>query len=532
MHINANGIKGGIAVAPHRLAAQAAGDVMREGGNAIEAMIAAAAAIAVVYPHMNTLGGDGFWLILPPSGDPLAIDACGPAAQSVSIDAYRRLGYETIPTRGALAANTVAGTVAGWQMALDIAAQFGGRVKRERLLAPAIAHANEGIQVSRSQAKATQAKLGELEGIAGFSEHFLLNGAAPSTGSLFRQPRLGLTLTRLASEGFEDFYRGGLARDIARDLVAIGSPLTAHDLDAYRALRCTPLHLVHSTGDIYNLGAPTQGFAALAILGVLDRMDLDRIQPDGADHIHLTVEATKLAFQLRDRYITDPSETGTNLQELLDSVKLDALAARLDREHAAPWHSGRGPGDTVWMGTIDRQGMAVSFIQSGYHEFGSGIVLPATGINWQNRGASFSLATDHLLALKPGKKPFHTLCPAAAVLRDGRKIVYGSMGGDGQPQTQAAVFTRHVVFGQPLPQAIDAPRWLLGRTWGKASDTLKLEARFNRQVIDELFKRGHAVEMVGDFDELMGHAGAAVRYANGACEGAADPRADGGVVTC
>jgi oxamate amidohydrolase len=532
MYADATSINGGIAVAPHFLAAQAARDVMRDGGNAIEAMVAAAAAIAVVYPHMNTLGGDAFWLILPPAGDPIGIDACGPAAASASIEAYRSLGYETIPTRGGLAANTVAGTVAGWQMALDIASQFGGCMNRERLLAPAIAHANDGFQVSRSQAKATQAKLAELDGVAGFREHFLLNGAIPSTGTLFRQPKLVFTLARLASEGFEDFYRGGLARDIARDLAAIGSPLMASDLAGYRATRCKPLHLVHSTGDIYNLGAPTQGCAALAILGLLDRSGMSRIQPDGADHIHLAVEATKLAFQLRDRYITDPSETDTDLQGLLDPVRLNALALQLHNEHAAPWYSGRGPGDTVWMGTIDRQGMAVSFIQSGYHEFGSGVVLPATGINWQNRGASFSLEVNHLLALKPGKKPFHTLCPAAARLHDGRMIVYGSMGGDGQPQTQAAVFTRHVVFGQPLQQAIDAPRWLLGRTWGQATDTLKLEARFSCQVINELVRRKHTVEMVGDFDELMGHAGAAVRYVNGALEGAADPRSDGGVETC
>lgn len=525
-------INAGIAVAPHLLAAQAACDVMDGGGNAIEAMIAAAATIAVVYPHMNTLGGDAFWLILPPSGDPIAIDASGPVARSVSIDAYRRLGHVTIPTRGALAANTVAGTVAGWQMALDIATQFGGGLNRERLLARAIAHANEGVQVSRSQAKATQAKLGELEGIAGFREHFLVNGAIPPTGSLFRQPKLAITLARLASEGFEDFYRGGLARDIARDLAAIGSPLTAADLADYRAMRCKPLHLAHSSGEVFNLGAPTQGFAALAILGLLDRMGMNRIQPDGADHVHLTVEATKLAFRLRDRHITDPFETNTNLQDLLDSVQLDALALRLSKEHAAPWHSGRGPSDTVWMGVIDRWGLAVSFIQSGYHEFGSGVVLPTTGINWQNRGASFSLDANHLLALKPGKKPFHTLCPAAARLHDGRNIIYGSMGGDGQPQTQAAVFTRHVVFGQSLQQAIGAPRWLLGRTWGEASDTLKLEGRFSHQAINELLLRGHTVEKVGDFDELMGHAGAAVRYVNGALAGAADPRSDGGVVTC
>jgi gamma-glutamyltranspeptidase len=532
MHTDAANTTGGIAVAPHGRAAQAAADVMREGGNAIEAMIAAAATIAVVYPHMNTLGGDGFWLVLPPRGDPFAIDACGPAAESASIDAYRRLGYETVPSRGALAANTVAGTVAGWQAALEIAAQHGGRLSRDRLLAPAIAHASEGVAVSQSQAKATQAKLGELEGIPGFREHFLLDGAAPSTGSCFRQPTLALTLTRLARDGFEDFYRGGLAHDIARDLAAIGSPLAAADLAAYRATRRRPLRLPHSAGAVYNLDAPTQGFAALTILGLLDRVGLDRIPADSADHVHLTVEATKLAFELRDRYITDPAATDVHLQDLLDAVQLDGLARRLDRQRAAPWPSGRGPGDTVWMGTIDRQGMAVSFIQSGYHEFGSGVVLPATGINWQNRGASFRLDPNHLLALKPGKKPFHTLCPAAAKLRDGRTMVYGTMGGDGQPQTQAAVFTRHVVFGQSLQQAIDAPRWLLGRAWGAASDTLKLEARFGQPLVDELTRRGHMVEIVDDYDELMGHAGAAVRNHDGALAGAADPRCDGAVEAC
>jgi gamma-glutamyltranspeptidase/glutathione hydrolase len=181
------------------------------------------------------------------------------------------------------------------------------------------------------------------------------------------------------------------------------------------------------------------------------------------------------------------------------------------------------------MGVIDKNGLAVSFIQSIYHEFGSGVVLPRTGINWQNRGASFSLDPAHLLALKPGKKPFHTLNPAAARLHDGRTMVYGTMGGDGQPQTQAAVFTRHVVFGQPLQTAVTAPRWLLGRTWGHTTDTLKLEQRFPQSVVDSLRARGHEVEVLLPFDETMGHAGALVRHPDGTLEGASDPRSDGGV---
>lgn len=181
------------------------------------------------------------------------------------------------------------------------------------------------------------------------------------------------------------------------------------------------------------------------------------------------------------------------------------------------------------MGVIDAQGRAVSFIQSIYHEFGSGVVLPESHVNWQNRGCSFSLDEAAVNSLRPGKKPFHTLNPALARLRDGRTMVYGTMGGDGQPQTQAAVFTRHVVFNQALQHAVSSPRWLLGRTWGSASETLKLEARLGAKLIDDLRARGHDVEVLGDFEETMGHAGALVRHPNGSLEGAFDPRGDGGV---
>jgi len=166
-------------------------------------------------------------------------------------------------------------------------------------------------------------------------------------------------------------------------------------------------------------------------------------------------------------------------------------------------------------------------IQSLYHEFGSGVVLPETGINWQNRGCSFSLDPSALNSLKPGRKPFHTLNPALAVLRDGRTMVYGTMGGDGQPQTQSAVFTRVAVFGMDPQQAVSAPRWLLGRTWGQTSDSLKLESRFSTGVVADLARRGHVMEVLGEYDEAMGHAGAIVRHANGVLEGGADPRSDG-----
>jgi hypothetical protein len=214
-------------------------------------------------------------------------------------------------------------------------------------------------------------------------------------------------------------------------------------------------------------------------------------------------------------------------QHLLDDSRLDALAAEIDLAKAMPWGGALKAGDTVWMGVVDANGLAVSFIQSIYHEFGSGVVLPTTGLNWQNRGASFSLDPRHLQALLPGKKPFHTLNPAAAKFTDGRRMVYGTMGGDGQPQTQAAIFSRAIWLGQELQQAISAPRWVLGRTWGQSSDTLKLELRTPDAVVHDLEKRGHDIEMLAAFDEAVGHAGAIIRNPSGVLEGGSDPRSDG-----
>lgn len=515
----------GIAVAPHSLAAQSALAVLRDGGNAIEAMVAAAATIAVVYPHMNSLGGDGFWLIVPARGEPVAIDASGPAGSLATLQRYA--GKTVIPTRGVDAALTVAGTVGGWQEALQISAEHGGRTPLPRLLEDAIHYASAGIPTTPSQHAATTAKLAELQAIPGFAETFLHQGQPPLAGSLFTQPRLAATLSRLAEAGLDDFYRGSLGDSIGRDLAALGSPVTRADLAGYHAKRVQPLHLSHSAGDVYNLTPPSQGLVSQLILGIADHAGLSEHPAESVEHIHILVEATKLAFAVRDQHITDPAHMTLDPQSCLDTEYLKAMAARIDLAQAAPWGQGKGPGDTIWMGVIDNQGMAVSFIQSIYHEFGSGVVLPESGLNWQNRGASFSLDAAHLLSLKPGKKPFHTLNPAAARLKDGRTLVYGTMGGDGQPQTQAAVFTRYAVFDQALQQAVTAPRWLLGRTWGESTDSLKVESRVHTQVLDELRQRGHDVEVLDPFTETMGHAGAAVRLANGTYEGAFDPRGNG-----
>ncbi|MEO7729047.1 MAG: gamma-glutamyltransferase family protein [Burkholderiales bacterium] len=528
MTVNSTWAARGMVVAPHALAAQSGLAVLREGGNALEAMVAAAATISVVYPHMNGIGGDSFWLIHEPGKDVTTIDACGRAAAHATFDFYRAHKAGVIPARGPLAANTVAGTVSGWALALDYSQQhWNGRVPLARLLDDSMHYAEHGIVVTHSQHANTVAKLAELADVPGFGARFLADGKPPAAGALMKQPFLGATMRQLARCGLADFYTGELARSIAGDLAALGSPLALADLQSHGAELSAPVKLAHSLGTLYNMAPPTQGTASLMILGILDRLELGKVAPDSADYVHLVVEATKQAFLVRNQYITDPAFMTVEPAQLLEPQALAKLAAAVRRDIALPWPAQPARGDTVWMGAIDGAGRAVSFIQSIYHEFGSGVVLPGSGINWQNRGCSFSLDADAFNALQPRRKPFHTLNPALAQLHDGRTVVYGTMGGDGQPQTQAAVFTRYAVFGQSMQQAIAAPRWLLGRTWGQASDTLKLEARFAPTLVDTLKKRGHRIEMLQSLDETVGHAGGIARHVNGALEAGFDPRSDG-----
>jgi gamma-glutamyltranspeptidase/glutathione hydrolase len=518
-----------MAVASHALAAQSALGVLREGGNAVEAMLAAAATIAIVYPHMNSIGGDAFWLIAAPGEAPRGIDACGAAGSRASREYYAERGIiGAIPFRGGVAANTVAGTIAGWDQAFRYSRDsLGGRLPLARLLDDAIHYAAHGVPVTVSQANNTATKRNELDDQPGFAANYLPGGAVPQPGSLFRQPRLAATLRQLATKGLDDFYRGELARAIADDLARAGSPLVLADLQQHQALWRTPLVLEHSLATLYNMPPPTQGMVSLMILGVLDALEVGKVDPASADYVHFAVEAVKQAFRIRDAHITDPAYMTVTPQEFLTKERIAQLAAGIDGTKAAPWGKGKGPGDTIWMGVIDGEGRAVSFIQSLYHEFGAGVVLDATGITWQNRGCSFSLDPHARNPLMPGRKPFHTLNPALARFKDGRTMVYGNMGGDGQPQTQSAVFTRYAVFGMSPQQAITAPRWLLGRTWGQVSETLKLESRFAPDVVEALRRRGHDVEVLKDFDETMGHAGAIVRAPDGSFEGGFDPRSDG-----
>lgn len=516
----------GMVTAPHHLAAQAGLSVLSDGGNAIEAMIAAASTIAVVYPHMNGLGGDGFWLIGRPGSPPVGIQACGRAAASADRNWYRERGCSAIPGRSPLAALTVAGTVDGWDKAQGLSRrQYGGRLPMSRLLQDAIRYAWEGVPVPHTLHNSIVNKRFELEGVPGFAETYLPSGAPLAVGTKLRQPRIADTLARLSQAGLSDFYRGDVARAMVADLEAVGSPVRLADLERHQASFVAPLALDVAGHKVFNMPPPTQGLASLLILGLYARRIAS--EADGVDHLHRIIECTKAAFRIRNRYVTDPDYMTRAATDFLSEEALAALDKTISNERAAPWPDPSKEGDTVWLAATDRSGLSVSFIQSIYWEFGSGVVLPQSGVTWQNRGTSFSLDEDAPNRLDPSRLPFHTIQPAMAELRDGRLMAYGTMGGEGQPQTQAAIFSRYALHGQELQASVTAPRWLLGRTWGEENNNLKIESGFDPALIEALRKRGHDVQLVGAFEEFMGHAGAIVRHPDGLLEGASDPRSDG-----
>jgi gamma-glutamyltranspeptidase/glutathione hydrolase len=516
--------------APHALAAQSGARILAAGGNAIEAALAVAASLSVVYPHMTGLGGDSFWLIAAPGEAPITIDGAGRSGAAVDVGYYRDRGCREIPWRGAMAANTVAGAVSAWAAAREISRQWRGRLPLGRLFAEAISLAEHGTVVSSSHGEAALRLRSVLEPVPGFCALHDIDGAPPAVGALLRQPALARTLEVLARDGLESFYTGALAAQIAAELGAAGAPLSAADLAGQRATLGSSLRLVLPVADVFNCGPPSQGLASLLILGLFSRLPTS--QPDSFAHVHGIVESTKLAFAVRDREVGHRAADGSGLEHYLKAAALDHMAARIDRHRAAPWHAGAGDGDTVWFGVIDAEGRAVSALQSLYFEFGSAVGLPQSGFVWQNRGCAFRLGGSGPNVLAPRVKPFHTLNPAFARFADGRTMVYGAMGGDGQPQTQAALFTRYALYGEDLQEAISAPRWLLGRSWGDSSSALRLESRFPEALIEELIEAGHPAERVAAFDQLMGHAGAVVHSTTQGFTGASDPRSDGAAIGC
>ncbi|WP_375454545.1 gamma-glutamyltransferase family protein [uncultured Methylobacterium sp.] len=519
----------GACAAPHHLAAQAGQGVLAQGGNAIEAMTAMAACIAVVYPHMNGIGGDGVWLVRERGGRVRGIEACGPAGSLATIARYREREFETIPARGPDACVTVAGAIGGWRLALELSRALGGRLPLETLLADAIRHARAGCPVSPSEGRYVPKELDTLHDAPNFSATFLKDGKPWPVGETRPLPALAATLEQLAHAGLDDFYRGDIGREVAADLERLGAPVTRADLKAYQPRERQALSIRRRGATLYNAPPPTQGLAALLILGILERLDIRR--PETTAHYHGLIEATKRAFAIRDRVVTDYDRLTSDPASYLTPERLGREAAQVDMARAATLPlKNPDAGDTVWMGAIDDDGLTVSYIQSIYWEYGSGCVLPATGIHWQNRGTAFSLDRHAVNPLEPGRRPFHTLIPALACFDDSRVMAYGAMGGDGQPQFQAQIFSRYADYGMSPAEAVDAPRLLYGRTWGAESLTVKVEDRFDPACLRALAGMGHAIEELGGaYSDSLGHAGMLVRHPrNGRIEAVHDPRSDGG----
>lgn len=529
----------GMVTSPHYLASQAGLDILRRGGTAVDAAVATAAALTVVYPQMCTLGGDNFWLIYDARAGVLkGLNASGRAGEKADIAFYRERGLDRIPARGYLAANTVPGVVSGWDAAWRYSrSALGSQLSFAALLDTARELAERGFPVSTSLAwwsevdtDPTDQEFRGLQRYPGFAAAYLKEGGKPyRTGEIMRLPDLAATLALLADKGADEFYRGPIAAAITAELAEHGGLLGMRDFARHTADWVEPVSVPYRHCRAWNLPPNTQGMASLEILNILNNFDLSQIEEGSADHYHLIIEATKEAFLDRDAYLSDPAFVDIPLERLLSAEHGRRQAARIRRDRAATGLAPLDPkGDTIWLGVVDREGNAVSLIQSIYHDFGSGIVPRGTGVLLQNRGSFFSLDPAHVNCLMPGKRTFHTLNPAM-LFQDGKPLlVYGTMGGEGQPQTQAAIVTRVLDHGMSPQEAIDAPRWLYGRTWGKSSNDLKLEGRIPAEVAEELARRGHPVRRVEDYTDVMGHAGAIrIDPQTGVLQGGADPRGDG-----
>lgn len=512
---------------PNELASVAGLEMLARGGSAVDAMVAANAALAVVYPHMTGVGGDAFWLHHDAaSGRQHVLNASGRAAAAATRESYAAGGAREIAPRGPRAALTVPGAVDGWAQSH---ARFG-RLPFADCLAPAIRLARDGFPLADSPARYAAAHRDLLAGAPDTAAAYLRpDGSPPRRGDVVRLPRLAATLEAIASGGRAAFYEGEIAAAIAAHLAGAGGVLTADDLAAHRSDWVEPARVRYRGRTAVAPPPNSQGFAGLQILGILEHLDVAALADDPAGYVDVLVRATALAFEDRDRHLCDPDFGDIPLERLLDPAYLGERAALLARDAApaAPLAVPRAAGDTTFSCAVDADGSAAAVIQSIYQEWGSGVVAGDTGVLLQNRGCFFSLDPAHPNRLEPGRRTAHTLTAAMLIGDRGPELVYGAMGGEGQPQTQAALATRVVDHGLSVQAAVDAPRWLLGRTWGEEHRGLRLEARFGDGVARELAARGHEnVSLVEDWTDVMGHA-QAIQVIPEHLEAAADPRGDG-----
>lgn len=475
------------------LAAQAGLQMLHRGGNAIDAAVAAAAALTIVEPVSCGLGGDAFAIVW--DGTRLhGLNASGVAPAAWTPAYFRRKHGDALPQRG-WDTVTVPGVVAGW-VALS---QRFGRLPFADLLAPAIELAERGHGVARIVADKWARQVPGLQGLPGFAEAFMPRGRAPQPGERFVFAAAGATLRKIAATRGDAFYRGEIAEALVQHSRAHGGSMTLADLDGYRADWAGTIAKDFAGHTVHEIPPNGQGIAALMALGILNHVDLASLPPDSVASQHLQIEAMKLAFADTYRWVGDErAMTGVRPADLLDDAYLAARAQRIDARRAQDFVHGMPPrGGTIYLATADERGAMVSLIQSNYMGFGSGIVVPGTGVSLQNRGHGFTLADGHPNQVAPGKRPFHTIIPGfltrteAGVVKP--QLSFGVMGGNMQPQGHLQTLVRMLVHRQQPQAACDAPRWKVAT--GLAVD---FEATMAPALVEGLKALGHRFEVTPD----------------------------------
>lgn len=518
----------GMVTSPHSLASAAGADVLRAGGSAVDAALAASAALSVLYPHMTGIGGDAFWLIHDSRTRQVRyIDGGGRAAAGGTLGAFAKRGLEEVPYRGVLPGTlTVPGAVASWT---EAHAAYG-RLPLKRCLDSAIGYARDGFPVTARLAYWRSLARDELEKSPEAAAIFLRPGA------ILKNPDLARTLEAIASDGWYGFYDGPIARELVRWSQAHDGFFAPDDLKAQQARWGEPLAGTYRGVTIYETPPPTQGFAVIEMLNLLEPLDLHRKPFLGPDHVHLMVQAKQLAYRDRDRHLADPRFAEVPTERLISKAYADERRALMDPARAIPWDRipsyGSLAGDTVYIAAVDREGNAASLIHSLYGGFGAAVVAGSTGVVLQNRSAYFSLDPKSPNRVEPGKTPLHTLI-ASLAFRDGRLwAAVGCMGADGQPQIHLQTYVAMIDHGCDIQEALETPRFLSGRfAIGEPRDTLHVEARFPAETLDELERRGHQLNRWGGWNELAGHAhGIVIDPESGLRIGGSDPRSDGAAI--
>jgi len=505
---------------PHSLASSAGVDVLRAGGTAVDAAIAAATTLGVVYPHMCGIGGDAFWLIYDARSRKVSyLDGGGRAAKGATLE--RLKGQSEIPFRGMIPATlTTPGSVASF---VEAHKRFG-RLPLARLLQDAIGLARDGFPVTARVANWIAQTAREFD---------------PATAAIFRadsrrikNPRLANTLEAIAAQGRAGFYEG----EVARGLAKLGGIFTVDDLAAQDARWGEPIRGTYRGVTIVETPPPTQGFTVLEMLNLVEPFELRAKPFQGPDHVHLLVQAKQIAYHDRDHRLADPRFARVPVEELISKSYAEKRRALIDPKRALPWDKvpseGSLKGDTVYVAAVDAEGNAASLIFSLYGIFGSCVTSPETGVVMQNRSAYFSLDPKHPNRLEPGKTPLHTLIASMAFKNDKLWAVLGCMGADGQPQIHLQAYVGMIDYGRNVQEAVADPRWLSGRFGlGEARDTLHIEARYPKATIDELARRGHTLDRWGDWNELAGHAhGITIDPDTELRAGGFDPRSDGAAI--